>query len=750
VTVQASAAVRQIIDGLFGVHNDASPDEAPRLVELFESTQSAVIPYRRGTGQRWYGFSTDARRARELRNEILAFVGPRWSSWTGPAAELDLREPMEGVLAAVARGPVVRLDPLPGREAAAQEAIRLLADVLSERPELVSRVPRPRHRILSELELAFAAGNAQRARELIDELAATGTLGAINLLFLQIRLYDSASNADAVLDDPDLPDLLRRRRPRIVTLAIARAVQARHLAPFEELWRQGDQDAAASALDSFGELSADFQSIFADRALLARPEFVPAVVAHHLMRGEEDQAFAVLERSAPESQAWPRALIEAVSPPERVRTEQPAIEERPEVLPFETLARQSFEAGDYFALLELAQRAPRDAVSVDYAVRAAYNLDTLAAAKQALAIVASASDEVLRDARRDRAFRDAEALLRGYIPSHRKPEDMDPSVSSWREWFEGVAGAPEWAAALAVAERGRYEWPSAALGSAVERESLTAAITQCANDAAAHSAALGGLVHFLDWLDDAPPEVDVANVVAAALDLLLYAAESSEDRDNLSMRLFGTLAAADSDAVEVGERLRDFAELWNEVAAPKRLDWPLALLDIAIDFFGRAAAVNAFFGAVLASVGLWPDRIDRSQVLTLRSIASDLGEEAAAIAVLGEPEEREDGDPLSALKGKAVGIYTLTPGVATRVVRTLSERCPTASVEVNSDFVSTEQLRALARRADVMVVAFQSAKHAATDAIIAARGRSKVLPARGKGSAGILRSLEDWAADVAT
>jgi hypothetical protein len=178
-----------------------------------------------------------------------------------------------------------------------------------------------------------------------------------------------------------------------------------------------------------------------------------------------------------------------------------------------------------------------------------------------------------------------------------------------------------------------------------------------------------------------------------------------------------------------------------------RLDWPLALLDVAVDFAGRAAAVKEFFAQILASVSQWRDRIDDSHEQILRSLAEDLGEEDAASAVLGDPPPVLPAtDPLhAALVDKTIGVYSLTPGVQTRIVRLLGARCPSATVEVNSDHVSTERLRALAARADVMVVAFQSAKHAATDAIVAVRGRRDVLPSAGKGSAGVLRALEDWA-----
>jgi hypothetical protein len=744
------SVVESILEGFFGQHNDVSTDDAWPFVEQFETTNSALLPYRRGTSLRWYGFSTDARRARDLQNEAMAFVGPSRSGWTGPAAELDLADPVEGMLAAVARGPVLRIEPLPGREKELTDAITLMAEVLSQRPEPAARVPRPRHRILSELELAFAVRNAPRAAGLIEEVAATGTLGAINLLFLKIRLHDASGNASAVLADPDLPDLLRRRRPRAVTQVIARAVQTLYLAPFEEEWRDaGGSQAASSALNAFGDLSAEFQSVFADPAVRSDDSFLAPIVAHHLLRGETDEAVAAVDDAPPARQGWLRALIDAAVPSEQLQGAAQAPSAVVEDVPVESQLRQAFEKGDYAGLLDIARRTPADAVLVDYVVRGAYNLDTLAAAQEALGLLASADARVVEDARRDRSFRDAETALREYMPPV-EGGDSAPAVSSWQDWFELVARVPNWRGSLAVAERGRFEWPSTQIGSASERERLASAIVSCANEAGAHAAALGGLVYLIDWLDEFGAETDVVDVLAAALDLLVYAADNSDDRDNLSIRLFGALAAAKPDIGKVGARLRDFADLWSEVAAPRRLDWPLALLDVAIDFFGRTSEVQSFFGTVLASAALWPERLDRSHILALTSIATDLGELEALIGVLGEQQDEPDDDPLQALGGLEIGIYTLTPGAGTRVIRTLSERCPDAVVQVNADLVSTEQLRALAQRADVMVVSFQSAKHAATDAIVAARGRSRVVPARGKGSAGILRSLEDWAAKAPT
>jgi len=736
--------LQHVLDSFFAGHNDASPEDVPDLVELFRTRRVAILPFRRGAARCWYGFSTDARKARELRNELLAFVGPTWSRWAGASAELDPREPIEGLLAAVCRGPVVRLECIPDREVGLEQSIHLLANMLMESPPVSAQTPRPRHRILSELELAFAVRNERRAKELIEEITATGVLGAINLLFLQIRLSDAAGDTQAILSHPDLPDILRRQRPHAVTLAVARAVQTHYLSPFEEAWRLGDPLAPTAALESFGQLSADYQSIFSDLGLTSYHELAPAVVAHHLMRGDEDRALALVESVPSESQQWPLALITGIAPAGQTPAAPSVVEEQPVGLSTEARMSRSFDAGDYKAVLDIAQESPSTAVSLDYAVRAAYNLDTLAAAEQVLALLASAENELLEHARRDRTFRDTEKTLRTFAPMD------DAVIASWREWFDAVAEAPDWTGSEAVAERGHREWSPNELIRASDCEALAAAILRCANNDDAHSAALGGLVHFVEWLDGAAPGANAHPVVGAALDLLLYAADSSEDRDSLSIRLFAMVAGLAPDESDAARRLRDFAELWNDVAAPRRLDWPLALLDVAIDFFGRADSVKAFLAAVLASVGLWPDRVDQSQVLALKSMASDLGEQEAITTVVCDSDDRSGQDPLLALAGKSIGIYTLTPGAGSRAARVLRDRCPTASVQVNGDLVSTEGLRALARRADIMVVAFHSAKHAATGAIVAIRGRSGVVSVRGKGSVGILRSLEDWALGAAT
>lgn len=66
---------------------------------------------------------------------------------------------------------------------------------------------------------------------------------------------------------------------------------------------------------------------------------------------------------------------------------------------------------------------------------------------------------------------------------------------------------------------------------------------------------------------------------------------------------------------------------------------------------------------------------------------------------------------------------------------------PKATIELNSDAVSTDRLRALAKSADIFVFAWKSSKHQAYFCVKESRhGNDIVLPS-GKGSASILSSV---------
>jgi len=90
-----------------------------------------------------------------------------------------------------------------------------------------------------------------------------------------------------------------------------------------------------------------------------------------------------------------------------------------------------------------------------------------------------------------------------------------------------------------------------------------------------------------------------------------------------------------------------------------------------------------------------------------------------------------------------VGVYTLQERAGLAAQSLIESRYPGVSVTVRHDKASSTPLVQLANGADIFIVTWQSAKHAATDAITAARPRDRpVVYAAGTGRSSIVRAFE--------
>jgi hypothetical protein len=142
-------------------------------------------------------------------------------------------------------------------------------------------------------------------------------------------------------------------------------------------------------------------------------------------------------------------------------------------------------------------------------------------------------------------------------------------------------------------------------------------------------------------------------------------------------------------------------------------------------------------------VTLWT-RLSEGQRLTLASLAAEVGIDLgipaqATETVLDRP----------ALEGKILGIYTLTEPAARQAETLLRAAIPNLTVDLNHDHGGSAALAAMVARADLLVIVWASAKHAATDFIRDRRGNRPLVYAAGRGATSIVRAVEDWSATEA-
>lgn len=162
-----------------------------------------------------------------------------------------------------------------------------------------------------------------------------------------------------------------------------------------------------------------------------------------------------------------------------------------------------------------------------------------------------------------------------------------------------------------------------------------------------------------------------------------------------------------------------------------------------------SGALDAFAAPLLARIG--PHNVRR-----LPSAAAAVALELASLFTMqiSVPVDEAPADRTSDLPrvpaGTVVALYSLMEQAADRAAGILRRRHPGLEVLILSDHVASDRLRSIARSADLLVVVDRAAKHAATEALKAARGSGLTRYAAGKGATSLVEATEAGLGDLAS
>jgi hypothetical protein len=303
-----------------------------------------------------------------------------------------------------------------------------------------------------------------------------------------------------------------------------------------------------------------------------------------------------------------------------------------------------------------------------------------------------------------------------------------------------------------VAARGAAEWEPARLGQ--EEVRRLADYLQRSWPADARETLWLSLPHLVAFLQRGEGPARYRPVYLTMLDLLAI-----EGRCGLSdLQLISDLVRALLDVGFSADReydalIDDLCGVWERVKSPRFVPWLLDLVELLADYpaGGREGCLP-----LLRRLASLPPALNARLTATDRSVLLGLCErlgavaEAAALARLAPPPLAEEEESEEAvwvrLAGATVGIYTLSEQAGLRARDEVLRRCPGCEVILNNDTTETPRLEDMARRADVVVVAWLAAKHAATNGIVRARNNRGILYPEGKGASSIVRKVREFAA----
>jgi hypothetical protein len=575
---------------------------------------------------------------------------------------------------------------------------------------------------MRDFHLALAGGDRARAEEAITFLRDNMRLDALNLRALEVQLDATLEQWQSVRDHPSFPTLVQARRSARLTAALIEALFHTELSEYQA---NLDVDGAIAAFRT--RVLPVSGTLFRVPPPLPRPVVGTAFVLAAIVRTPPDWDLAdtvdatVLPGAASDA-AFREALLAR-----RPAVQMPGVQR---ALELENLQLELSLADD---VSQPASTGRALAVLV-----AATEIDTLAAYEAALRYVDRLA-EVQREQFLQR--RGARALWE-VVCAHGAPQKGVPQT--WTEWLAALPSM-SFAQARSLADSAVQQWPIR------QHLSSAAAVQQLADGLldAPEDLVVQAVPFLLEWLqtDDEWPNPAHLPVLEALFTLLVIGARRTPaalaaltqvlDAELLIGLLPSTYQLA----------LADVGELVPQALGIRTVDWLLDLLEVVVTqpTADRVAQERVWDIALGALQPLVPRLAPRQ-----REVLTDLGQvlNRKVGAFLGPAPVLADAEMSvsEALADKLVAVYTLTEPVGNRVKQALQAESPRVRVESLDDLVSSPRLVDLARSADLFVVCWQSAKHAATEAIKRARPstRPTIYPT-GKGSSSITNEVCEFA-----
>lgn len=662
----------------------------------------ALVPITNAAGRLQILVATPTMMAwRRLAPVLKAFAGPTITSFNGitaplPPGELTAQRLAQTLPAATC---VIQIPQDRKSVLSALRALMRVRETIARAPDLQSTVPEPTSWLLARFQDNLNVGRRDAATAILERLKDELRLDALNTKFLEVQLLAAFGDWAAIVSLADFGSLRLARRPPAITALLLEALYRTHLV---ELFDVSDRSRVYD----------NYQTTVRD---LAQPMLSVPLPSTLTPGGLKLYALEVL--ASPSRSDIQEALVGNKSSLGWLADE---LDTHPEaVAPRSTSAPASSPLDDARAAL----------IQVD-AVEA---VDNVAAALAALAKLAPAELALLRDAEPFRAaFRLIEVNASSGMPL------------SWIEWLEKT-GDPSFTNALDIARHGKDEWSvQSSTSDPSQVAAFVAALNRAQDDALASERTAQALPFLVAWLQQDPafPAPAMAPVYSSLLTLFALNSTRSGSVYESSQVLVEALLTVGIGGSDYTSLIADIDELAGQAFGVDMIYW---VLD-TIESFMRASAPDAkireaFLHSILARTAPLYGRLSTLQRTAVKRLARELGWSLDALGVNVDSVPNDDLN--HKLDGLRIAIYSLTETSSRQAKTAIEEMAPTAVVDCSADHGGSVRLKALAENADIFVVTWLSAKHAATEFIREHRGSRTLLYAQGRGFSSILRALED-------
>jgi hypothetical protein len=318
-----------------------------------------------------------------------------------------------------------------------------------------------------------------------------------------------------------------------------------------------------------------------------------------------------------------------------------------------------------------------------------------------------------------------------------------PLPKDWSEWLQCLSDEAFVNAAI-VAREGAVEWRTHELFGAQQAGNLADQLLQVGfAEGRGKDRLIESLPSLVRWVKEDPayPRPPLRGVYEALLLMFALLERRDSSARAAASDLLDAILEVGSTADEYRRLLKDFESLIDEGAGESSTYW---LIDVAAVLLHHpcpdANARLVLLNRILHSLQSFLSVLTPGQRASYNRIAS-----GASWPTLPPPLIETAGAIAEILTGKSIAIYTLTESAGRQAESALQSMVPGLRVDLAHDHVASPRLTRLSRDADVFVLTAASAKHAATDCILANRGNKPLLYTAGRGFSSIVRAIEEFA-----
>ena len=636
---------------------------------------------------------------RRLSPALRAFAGPTLTSFNGRLGPLPQGELAADIVMQLRPAEIgmIRLPSVARIRLLALRALVRARETLARAPNLQRAAPEPTSWLIAHFQDYLNVGRRDAATDILTRIKRELRLDSLNLKFLEVQLLAAFDDWSGIVDIPGFANLCLARRAPAVTALLLEALYRVHLAdPFD----------ARDANETRTRYEAAVRP-------LAQP-MLSVPVPLTLKEG-----------------GWRIYGLESWIAPSRTDIATALIH-----------CHDRFGwIDDRLALAALGEETGRaiEPTPLDNARDALVQVDAVESvdmAAAALAALAKLSPEELARLREAEPFRSTLQVT----------DDVADIClpTSWTDWLAKAAES-SFTSALDVARKGKDEWSiEAGAGDPVAVQALASAIDLAQSDDLAAERTSQALPFLVAWLQRDPefPRAAMTPIYASLLTLFALGPARGWSIYESTQILVSALLTAGLDAKAYQALIADVEELAGEGFGVEMVYWVLEI----IEEFMRTSAPDAdaresFLHGVLARIAPIYARLTSLQRTSVARLAQELGWTLQSFGISANVAVADDFS--SRLQGLRIAIYSLTESSSRQAKSAIEEIAPTAIVDCNADHGGTVRLRALANNADLFVIAWRSATHAATDFVREHREHRPLLYAQGRGFSSILRAIED-------